>query len=200
MIALASIFDIAKETVLSKVTIPMYFYNIIVPQLGDYYADYPVNFEGKPVVCCPLHDEETPSIRYYEDTNSFFCFGCQTGGNVINLHMKYASRMNGSNVSYREAVFFLYDFFITGHRINKEQTVVHTVEQTKLNSEQDIIKLNLYRVNLERALSFDKDISNDIKKQLWEIFDKTDMLLSLNLVYAADVKKYIQKKVKELVR
>lgn len=197
---MASIFDIAKETVLSKVTIPMYFYNIIVPQLGDYYADYPVNFEAKPVVCCPLHDEETPSFRYYEDTNSFFCFGCQTGGNVINLHMKYASRMNGSNVSYREAVFFLYDFFITGHRINKEQTVVHTVEQTKLNSEQDIIKLNLYRVNLERALSFDKDISNDIKKQLWEIFDKTDMLLSLNLVYAADVKKYIQKKVKELVR
>ena len=59
-----------KKEVLLRVSIPMYFYNIIVPQLGDYYDLYPVNFENKPVVCCPLHDEDTPSCRYYPETES----------------------------------------------------------------------------------------------------------------------------------
>ena len=66
-----SIMKQRKAEVLAKVSIPMYFYNVIVPQLGDYYDLYPVDFDSKPVVCCPLHDEDTPSFRYYEDTNSF---------------------------------------------------------------------------------------------------------------------------------
>ena len=70
----------------NKVTIPMYFYRIIVPQLGSYYDNYPVNFDAKIVVCCPLHDEDTPSFRYYEATSSFYCF-CSRYGQVIHcLH------------------------------------------------------------------------------------------------------------------
>lgn len=32
---------------------------------------------------CPFHNEKTPSCRLYE--HSFFCFGCDAGGDVINF-------------------------------------------------------------------------------------------------------------------
>ncbi len=34
---------------------------------------------------CPLHDEKTPSFYLYTRTNSFYCYGCHTGGDVIRL-------------------------------------------------------------------------------------------------------------------
>ena len=41
------------------------------------------NFVG----LCPFHTEKTPSFYLYTETNSFYCFGCQTGGDVITLTM-----------------------------------------------------------------------------------------------------------------
>ncbi|PIV85902.1 MAG: hypothetical protein COW50_04490 [Candidatus Moranbacteria bacterium CG17_big_fil_post_rev_8_21_14_2_50_41_107] len=41
------------------------------------------NFVG----LCPFHMEKTPSFYLYTETNSFYCFGCQTGGDVITLTM-----------------------------------------------------------------------------------------------------------------
>ena len=32
---------------------------------------------------CPFHSEKTPSFTVYGDTSSFYCFGCQAGGDVI---------------------------------------------------------------------------------------------------------------------
>lgn len=34
---------------------------------------------------CPLHTDKTPSLRYYKDNNSWFCFSCNKGGDVIDL-------------------------------------------------------------------------------------------------------------------
>lgn len=37
--------------------------------------------EGRNKKClCPFHLEKTPSLVVYEDTQSFYCFGCGTGG------------------------------------------------------------------------------------------------------------------------
>lgn len=41
----------------------------------------PVNAKG--FVSCVFHDEATPSLKIYPDTNTFYCFGCGTGGDVI---------------------------------------------------------------------------------------------------------------------
>lgn len=38
---------------------------------------------------CPLHNEDTPSFVVYEETNSFYCFGCGVGGSIIDLVMAY---------------------------------------------------------------------------------------------------------------
>lgn len=35
------------------------------------------------MACCPFHADKTPSLAFYEDTNSFYCFSCGKGGDVI---------------------------------------------------------------------------------------------------------------------
>ena len=43
---------------------------------------------GKTMVArCPLpgHDDKTPSFYVYPETGSFWCFGCQRGGDVVHL-------------------------------------------------------------------------------------------------------------------
>lgn len=47
--------------------------------------------------CCPIHHEKTPSFRVYKN-NSWFCFGCAKGGDIITLLMAL------DNLSFREAV------------------------------------------------------------------------------------------------
>lgn len=34
---------------------------------------------------CPFHDDHTPSLTVYPATRSFYCFGCGTGGDVIDF-------------------------------------------------------------------------------------------------------------------
>lgn len=39
---------------------------------------------GRDYVCsCPFHSERTPSCHIYTETQSFYCFGCGAGGDVI---------------------------------------------------------------------------------------------------------------------
>lgn len=36
---------------------------------------------------CPFHNEKTPSFTVYNDTQSFYCFGCGAGGDAIGLSL-----------------------------------------------------------------------------------------------------------------
>lgn len=50
---------------------------------------------------CPFHSEKTPSFVLYPDNQSFYCFGCGAGGDVISFIMR------AENLDYPEAVRFL---------------------------------------------------------------------------------------------
>lgn len=50
---------------------------------------------------CPFHSEKTPSFIVYKNTQSFYCFGCQAGGDVISFIMR------AENLDYISAVEFL---------------------------------------------------------------------------------------------
>ncbi|MFA4998608.1 MAG: CHC2 zinc finger domain-containing protein [Candidatus Paceibacterota bacterium] len=50
---------------------------------------------------CPFHEDRRPSFCIYPDTNSFYCYGCQKGGDAI----KFVELLYG--YSFREAVEFL---------------------------------------------------------------------------------------------
>ena len=57
---------------------------------------------GKNLVgLCPFHNEKTPSFCVYPENNSFYCFGCNKGGDVISFIMGV------ENLDFAEAVKFL---------------------------------------------------------------------------------------------
>lgn len=45
------------------------------------------DYGNRAVSLCPFHREKRPSFTIYKETNSFYCFGCQKGGNIINFIM-----------------------------------------------------------------------------------------------------------------
>lgn len=62
-------------------------------------ANISLKRRGKTLVgLCPFHNEKTPSFTVYPESNSFYCFGCGAGGDVIT----FVRRME--NLDYIEAV------------------------------------------------------------------------------------------------
>lgn len=51
--------------------------------------------------CCPFHHEKTPSFQVRSDHQTYKCYGCQKGGNVITFIMDY------ENLTYPEAIEWL---------------------------------------------------------------------------------------------
>ena len=59
---------------------------------------------GKNLVgLCPFHNEKTPSFTVYPETQSYYCFGCGAGGDVVTFVR------NIENLDYIEAVKLLAD-------------------------------------------------------------------------------------------
>ena len=53
------------------------------------------------IALCPFHSEKTPSFHIYTETQSFYCFGCGAGGDVITFIKRI------ENLNYIEAVKLL---------------------------------------------------------------------------------------------
>lgn len=77
--------EIAKKLLVNGVKIPDYFKAVVCS--GE-------DIESKALVCCPLHDEITASFKYFKDTESFYCFGCEKGGSIVELHYYFMQREN----------------------------------------------------------------------------------------------------------
>ncbi len=59
---------------------------------------YNIKPEGKDhIMCCPFHDDKTPSLKISTAKNLFNCFGCGSSGTVIDWVMKT------QNISFRHA-------------------------------------------------------------------------------------------------
>ena len=82
------------------------------------------SFVGK----CPFHNENTPSFNVNNDKSLFYCFGCKTGGNIINFTTKY------KNLPFLEAVEFYHNILNTFKQNNKRD---YSSAEEKL-----IIKIN----------------------------------------------------------
>ena len=50
---------------------------------------------------CPFHEDRTPSLMVYEETGSYFCFGCDAGGDVFD----FVGRLRGT--AFRETAALL---------------------------------------------------------------------------------------------
>ncbi len=71
--------------------------------IEDIFSSYTsLRKRGSTYTClCPFHSEKTPSCTVYTDTQSFYCFGCGAGGDVITFIKRI------ENLTYFEAIKFL---------------------------------------------------------------------------------------------
>ena len=50
---------------------------------------------------CPFHEDDTPSLMVYPKTNSYWCFGCNVGGDSIDFIMRHRG------LTYKQAIAYL---------------------------------------------------------------------------------------------
>ncbi len=86
---------------------------------------------------CPFHSEKTASCTIYHDTQSFYCFGCGAGGDVITFIMKI------ENLDYLEAVKML-----------AERSGIPLPEDSSKGDDTVRKKQRLYEINREAARFF----------------------------------------------
>ena len=87
---------------------------------------------------CPFHGEKTPSFTVYPDTESFYCFGCQAGGDVVTFIKKM------ENLDYIDAV-----------RLLAERSGLQMPENRfdPDNSKHDL-RMRIYAANREAAMFY----------------------------------------------
>lgn len=108
--------------------------------ISDIAAPY-VNLKkrGKTMLgLCPFHNEKTPSFNIYPDNGSFYCFGCNAGGDVITFVMRI------ENLDYMEAVRFL------------AQRAGLQIPEAKVDDSMARLRGRVLEVNRETARFFNK--------------------------------------------
>lgn len=100
---------------------------------------------GRNYVCsCPFHSEKTPSCTVFTDNQSFYCFGCGSGGDVITFTMKI------ENLSFTEAVKLLAQR--SGLEIPENDSADSRVAQRRTRIyEMNRIAANFFYTNLIRG-------------------------------------------------
>ena len=74
----------------------------------DICKTYGFNIQRGNFICCPFHNEKTPSLKLYDGNRGFYCFGCGEHGSVIDFVMRYF------NLDFMKAISKLNDDFILG--------------------------------------------------------------------------------------
>lgn len=87
------------------------------------FERYGVSVNRAGYALCPFHEENTPSLKVYED--SFYCFGCNEGGDAIRFVQDLFS------LNFCEAVEKLNADFMLGLPIGQRLTVrkAHAMKQ-----------------------------------------------------------------------
>ena len=102
-----------KDTVKAQYSVLNYVNKHIVPSIR--YKGSNRTLKEKSPIICPFHEERNPSFYYHAEKNRFKCFGCDIGGDVIDLH-RYWSAKNGRYINFKQAVVELYCELETNYR------------------------------------------------------------------------------------
>lgn len=88
-----------------------------IRQIVEHYVG---EFNGSKC-CCPIHGESTPSLHVYEDSDSYYCYGCGSGGDIIE---------------------FIKDADATGFKesLNKACQILNITEEELMESKENEVK------------------------------------------------------------
>ncbi len=113
-----------------------------IEQIISMYVN--IKRRGKNLVgLCPFHNEKTPSFTVYPETQSYFCFGCGAGGEVISFIRR------AENLDYFEAVKFLCD------------KCGMTMPTDGFDNSLSERRKRMYEINKEAARFFNKTLFSD---------------------------------------
>lgn len=124
---------------------------------------------------CPFHSEKTPSFTVYTSSQSFYCFGCGTGGDVISFIMK------AENLDYPSAVEFL------AKRVGI--TIPDSGEDTyykKTVSRSKVIEMNTAAARFFREMLFDDKLGTPGRAYLTKRRLELPIIKRFGLGYAPD--------------
>lgn len=139
----------SEETIAEIKAIP-------IAEVVNLYARVEVR-EGNGNILCPLHgDNKTPSLHLYHDTNTFYCFGCQAGGDVIN----FVQKLKG--LSFWAACRSLAEAF--------NITVKECERRDDPDSQKKLTEEEAYYAALERVVSLQQGRWGEIQKSLPEVY------------------------------
>lgn len=54
-------------------------------KIRDLCGQYGIKIDRKGFCCCPFHNEKTASMKIYDNTNTYHCFGCGVSGDIFKL-------------------------------------------------------------------------------------------------------------------
>jgi DNA primase len=77
----------------------------IVEVVGDLIGVEQAN-ENRHTALCPFHEDETQSLSIYEDSNSFYCFGCSKKGDAVTFIRDL------KDLSFGDTVKYLYERYV----------------------------------------------------------------------------------------
>lgn len=137
------------------------------------------------VALCPFHsDYRTKSFRIYEDTDSFYCFGCQRGGSIFDFVMA------AENVSFAEAVEIL------AQRANLSGNMLPDLKDDTSGNLKQFKEL---RESIEKRITTDlrnlyfsikttcflneKDVYLKQVEDIWKWFDQSQRYFDKNLIH-----------------
>ncbi|MCX7641106.1 MAG: DNA primase [Elusimicrobiales bacterium] len=131
------------------------------------------------IALCPFHSERTPSFTVSRDKQIFYCFGCNTGGDVINFISKI------ENISKIQALKKL--ALMAGIYIDNTQLE----EETPYEKEKKLIK----QINMDAAIIYNSLLKSSEGKKAKEFLEekgvKEPSILNFMLGYAPPIENFL---------
>ena len=96
---------------------------------------------------CPFHSEKTPSFTVYPENQSFYCFGCGAGGDIVTFIRRI------ENLDYMEAIRYLAD------RVGMQ------VPENDLDDGAHRLRMRILEINRESARFFHKALMSEAGRE-----------------------------------
>lgn len=136
---------------------------------------------GYKKMICPIHNDKNPSFHIHPGTNSWYCFGCGSGGTVIDFIVSY------ENITLSEA---LKKFVVKDNKI-KYDLMRKRIENLK-TSDHSNVQATRKRIWIELGLLIRDFVKQEMQDQMFKEIDDAFDSDALNDVFVKEIKTRIK--------
>lgn len=140
----------------------------------DVCNKYGIKLNRTNFASCPKHKDRTPSMKIYPDNNSWHCFSCNSGGDIINLVQAIYNTDFKNTVAQINQDFGL-DINLY-HKPSKEEIKrIKEQRELKLKKEKETLYKILHLLSIHNKIfNCIKELEKEIHKYNWE--EKTKII------------------------